>query len=177
MSKYDQITTAADLIFEVRAHGLSTIQADICRAQDIIGNSTIEELEALATDTGRADDNGNPSQFGNWSTGRDGTQKFFYSIIFSIWNWEDATAFYNRVSNQAYMEGRQAVEKVRKLEKDMDRLTSEKQNADTIAASAEARISDLESKLEKLEAQLRAKDEEIIHLKAKMYDLLTSQAV
>ena len=31
-SKYDHIETAAELVQEVRAHGLSTAQEDICRA-------------------------------------------------------------------------------------------------------------------------------------------------
>lgn len=44
MSKYDDIKTAAELVAEVRAHGLSLDQEDICRAQDIFGNSPIEEL-------------------------------------------------------------------------------------------------------------------------------------
>lgn len=34
-SIYDKVETAKDLIFEVAAHGLSTKQEDICRAQDI----------------------------------------------------------------------------------------------------------------------------------------------
>lgn len=33
-SKYDHIETAAELVQEVRAHGLSTAQEDICRAQE-----------------------------------------------------------------------------------------------------------------------------------------------
>ena len=32
MSKYDSIKTAAELVAEVRANGLSTVQEDICRA-------------------------------------------------------------------------------------------------------------------------------------------------
>ena len=32
MSKYDSIQTAAELMAEVQAHGLSTAQEDICRA-------------------------------------------------------------------------------------------------------------------------------------------------
>lgn len=50
MSKYDDIKTAAELVAEVRAHGLSLDQEDICRAQDIFGNSPIEELVRLAND-------------------------------------------------------------------------------------------------------------------------------
>ena len=41
-SKYDSIKTAAELVKEVRLNGLSLVQEDICRAQDIFGNAPIE---------------------------------------------------------------------------------------------------------------------------------------
>ena len=64
MSKYDDIKTAAELVAEVRAHGLSLDQEDICRAQDIFGNSPIEELVRLANDIGRNNRNGEPDPRG-----------------------------------------------------------------------------------------------------------------
>ena len=63
-SEYDNIKTAKDLITEVRIHGLSLAQEDICRAQDIFGHSTIEELVALANDNGRDNENGEPDPNG-----------------------------------------------------------------------------------------------------------------
>lgn len=53
MSKYDSIKTAAELVAEVQAHGLSLAQEDICRAQDIFGRSAVQDLVALANDIGR----------------------------------------------------------------------------------------------------------------------------
>ena len=73
MSKYDSIKTAAELVAEVRLHGLSLAQEDITRAQDIFGRSSIEELVALANDIGRNNDKGEPDPKGTWSSGRPAT--------------------------------------------------------------------------------------------------------
>lgn len=86
-SKYDSIKTAADLVAEVAAHGLSTEQEDQNRAADIFGNTSIEELDRLANDIGRNNQNGEPDPKGTWSSSRKGTQETFYFIAFSIWNW------------------------------------------------------------------------------------------
>ena len=70
MSKYDSIETAAELVAEVQAHGLSTAQEDICRAQDIFGHTSVEELAHLANDIGRNNAQGEPDPHGSWSSGR-----------------------------------------------------------------------------------------------------------
>ena len=70
MSKYDGIKTAAELVREVKNHGLSTVQEDLNRAADIIGNSEIGELVRLANDIGRNNENGEPDPKGTWSSNR-----------------------------------------------------------------------------------------------------------
>ena len=72
-SKYDNITTAADLISEVALHGLSTELNDLNRAADIFGRASIKELIALANDNGRNNEKGEPDPDGTWSSGRKGT--------------------------------------------------------------------------------------------------------
>lgn len=173
-SIYDNITTAKDLIFEVAAHGLSTKQEDICRAQDIFGNSTIEELAALATDNGRRDENGTPNQFGSWSSGSDGTQKYFYQIIFNIWSWADATKYYNEHSNPLYIEGREAV-------KERDTLKAEITNKENRIAKLKNEVTDYKESIMKMtdekvdyQKKIDAKDAEIIKLKARLYDLMAA---
>ena len=99
MRKFDSIQTAAELVAEVQAHGMSTAQEDICRAQDIFGRTAVEELVRLANDIGRNNDQGQPDPQGSWSSGRRSTQGTFYTIAFSIWNWEDATRFWNLHTN------------------------------------------------------------------------------
>lgn len=173
-SIYDKIETAKDLIFEVAAHGLSTKQEDICRAQDIFGNSTIEELAALATDNGRRDENGTPNQFGSWSSGSDGTQKYFYQIIFNIWSWADATKYYNEHSNPLYIEGREAV-------KERDELKAELVSKDSTIAKLNGEIAELNEAIKQMrnekvdyQNEIDEKDALIIKLKARLFDLMVA---
>ena len=76
-SIYNNIGTAKELIADVKAHGFNTDIENICRAQDIFGHSSVEELAALANEN----------------------QNTFYMILFKIWNWREATTFYNEHSN------------------------------------------------------------------------------
>lgn len=48
-SIYDGIKTAKELLEAVSVQGLSTKTEDICRAQDIFGRSTTEELVTQGT--------------------------------------------------------------------------------------------------------------------------------
>ena len=64
MSKYDNIETAADLVTEVQLNGLSTDQEDICRVQDIFGQSPVKELIRLANDIGCNNAQGEPDPEG-----------------------------------------------------------------------------------------------------------------
>ncbi len=172
MSIYDKIKTAKDLVFEVAAHGLSTKQEDINRAQDIFGNSTVEELEALATNNGRRDSNGSPDQFGNWSSGSDGTQKIFYQIIFAIWNWEDATRYYNQHSNPLYIEGREAVKARDTLKEEIIRKEDSIANLNGAIAEYKEAIKQMTDEKVDYQKEIDEKDAEIVKLKARLYDLI-----
>lgn len=181
MSKYDRIKTAAELVAEVRLHGLSLAQEDITRAQDIFGRSSIEELVALANDIGRNDENGLPDPNGTWSSNRPATQDTFYSIAFHIWNWQDATRFWNNYTNPA----REETEKLRgKLLGEMkqhkntqkaledQKATTDAEHQSRLAETAEKLA--LKDKCEKLGAELHDRDMTIMELKAKLYDLMTA---
>ncbi len=175
MSIYDKIATAKELIFEVKAHGLSTKQEDICRAQDIFGHSTIEELEALATDNGRRDTNGTPDQFGTWSSGKEGTQKIFYQIIFTIWSWEEATKYYNEHSNPLYIEGREAVKTCDALKAEIARKDDSIANLNGAVADYKEAIKQMTSEKVDYQKEIDGKDAEIIKLKARLYDHITEK--
>lgn len=153
-SIYDNIKTAKDLIFEVKAHGLSTKIEDICRAQDIFGGSAAGELEALATDRDR--------------------QGVFYQIIFEIWGWERATEYYNQHSNPLYIEGRKAV-------KERDALKEELICKDNDIARLNGNISEYKGAIEQMrdekvdyQKEIDEKDAMITKLKAHLYDLMTA---
>ncbi len=175
MSIYDNIKTAKDLILEVTAHGLSTKQEDICRAQDIFGNSTVEELEALATNNGRRDNDGNPDQLGSWSSGSTGTQKIFYQIIFTIWNWEDATRYYNQHSNPLYIEGREAVKARDALKEEITRKEDSIANLNGAIAEYKEAIKQITDEKVDYQKEIDEKDAEIIKLKARLYDLMNTK--
>ncbi len=105
MSKYDNIETAADLVREVAACGLSTNQDDINRAANIFGRTSIEELVRLANDIGRNNEKGEPDPNGTWSSDRKATQGTFYFIAFNIWHWEQTVRFFNTHINPDTKDG------------------------------------------------------------------------
>jgi hypothetical protein len=175
MSKYDSIKTAADLVAEVQLHGLSTAQEDICRAQDIFGDSPIKELIRLANDIGRDNSKGEPDPKGTWGGGRKGTQGTFYMIASSIWNWEDVTRFWNQHTNPE----REELLKLRGSCKILEQEVSQK--AEEAAKEHRLRLEETSEKLglkgdvEKLRAELHDRDMTIMELKAKLYDLLVER--
>lgn len=172
-SIYDNIKTARDLVYHVKNHGLSTNPEDICRAQDIFGHSTIEELDDLANDIGRNDENGNPDPKGSWSSNRIPTRDTFYNILFIIWNYDEATRFWNQHTNSEHDELLVIREERKdfraaalKLEKDVQQEHK--------ARLEETRIKlELSAQVDKLAAELHDRDMTIMELKSKLYDLIT----
>lgn len=172
MSKYDSIETAKDLVREVAAHGLSTAQEDINRAQDIFGRSTIDELAALANDIGRNNANGEPDPKGSWSSSRKPTQETFYFIAFNIWHWSDAVSFFNEHTGTDKAEARRLAKENKELSTELEAVSGDRdtwmQRANLSAERAVARANEVDS----LNAKLREKDAEIMALKAKLYDMM-----
>ncbi len=174
-SIYDNIKTAKGLVELVSIHGLSTEVEDICRAQDIFGRATIEELDELANDIGRNNDKGEPDPKGTWSSGRKGTQSVFYSILYHIWSWEEATRFYNQHTNPEYIELKSLREEAKLLESTVERLTARR---DELLAEEKEAANMLVQEMNKTsEATARAEkaEEEIVRLKAKLYDLMIAK--
>lgn len=150
-SIYDKYNTPKEIVEEVEYHGLSTKQEDICRVQDIFGRAPISTLVELS--------NGMRSEK-------------FYMILFHIWNWKEATDFYNQYSNPKFAElkcnselyeqcNKSLKEKVSENER-LERAVNEKQSA---RIKAEEKVGLAELKIAELEQQ-------IIELKAKLYDVL-----
>lgn len=173
MSKYDSIRTATDLVTEVAIHGLSTEQEDINRAQDIFGRSTIEELTRLANDIGRNNNRGEPDPEGTWSSSRKATQETFYFIAFNIWNWRDATAFYNEHTNPATKEAKKIKKEKDRTEKELARtIETLKQTRETLEAETK-RADQEERENGLLEERLAVANYTTIELKAKLYDYMS----
>ena len=146
-SQYDKIKTAKELIEEIRIHGFSTVQEDVCRAQDIFGHSPVGELVEIASGS---------------------HQDAFYMVLFHIWNWRDATAFYNEHSNP---------DNVKVLKEELSGCKKELKNAaENIEKLKEGYSKELENNrnlgksLNEFEEENRKLEDEIIRLKAKLYD-------
>lgn len=174
-SRYEGMT-AAELVRDAMMHGFSTTQEDICAAQDVFGNTTIEELDRLANDNGRNDENGQPDPKGSWSSSRRPTAGQFYSILFNIWNWEDATRFWNQHSNPE----RDELLNLRKTCKEwaaqcdkQDALLKEEHKRRLEETSARL---DAEKKAERLDTEVYDRDLQIMELKAKLYDFMMKGA-
>lgn len=176
MSKYDHIETAADLVAEVAAHGLSMEQEDINRAQDIFGRSTIKELVDLANDIGRNNENGEPDPNGTWSSGRRGTQDKFYLIAFNIWNWRDAVRFYNEHTDGAQREVKRLTAENKDLASLLESTSRDRDACMSFAEQSAERAQIRAEEVNDLNAKLREKDTEIMALKAKLYDMMTAVA-
>lgn len=181
-SQYDSIQTPKDLITRVSIQGFSTNQEDICRAQDIFGRAPIEDLVFLANDIGRVNDKGEPDPEGTWSSGRRGTRAIFYQILFHIWNWEDATRFYNQHSNPDYKEMKQKDQEIGHLKREVAAAQEEaaehhedcqewmQRHKKEVDAHAETR-----KEADFYMAGYEAANQEIVRLKAKLYDLMVAK--
>lgn len=182
MSKYDSIKTAAELVKEVQMYGLSMAQDDLNRAADIFGNSTIEELVALANDIGRNNANGEPDPKGSFSSGRKPTRYTFYSIISHIWNWEEVTRFWNLYTNPDHKKLAELRDANIGLKNDIGQLRSQLEASKAeVKAEHEARLAatseelKVQKEIDRLGAELYSRDMEIMELKAKLYDLMVKE--
>ena len=171
-TKLEQIETATELVALVSWQGVSTKQEDICRMQDIIGHSTIEELDRLANDHGQCDANGNPDPDGTWYCGRRGTRDTFYHLISIIWNWQDFLNFWNEHSNPDHKALAEAKEELKKYKDWHIGDSSRIQELNGQIEEASGKWCEEFRKRADLERQLAAKDLEIMELKAKLYDLM-----
>lgn len=173
-SRYEGMT-AAELVRDAMMHGFSTTQEDICAAQDVFGHTAIEELDRLANDNGRNDENGQPDPKGSWSSNRRPTVGQFYSILFQIWNWEDATRFWNQHSNPER-------EELLSLRKQVESLKTRASHAEEQAVlEHNNRLDETNGRLKaeedarRLAAELHDRDMQIMELKAKLYDMMMKE--
>ena len=161
-TKLEQIETAAELVTLVSWQGVSTKQEDICKMQDIIGHSTIEELDRLANFTGD-------------KSGKMGTQSYFYHILSVIWRWDDLIEFWNKHTNPEHKQLEEANELLMKCEKELKFANEilEKKNKD--GEDFRKRYCELLDKSMDQEKAIAAKDREIMELKAKLYDMMVKE--
>ena len=157
-SQYDSIQTPKDLITRVSIQGFSTKIDDRLRAQDIFGRAAIEDLVELANAGGKISEN-------------------FYMVLFSIWHWSDATRFYNEHSNPGRDRLVNAESKIRELETEvkMAKLEADEHHEDCQEFirrldAEKAAHAETCKETEFYKAGYEAAKQEIIRLKAKLYD-------
>ena len=162
-SQYDSIKAPEELIRIVSMHGFSTQIDDRLRAQDIIGRAPIEDLVKLANTPGKTSEN-------------------FYMVLFNIWHWADATRFYNQYSNPDYKEMKQKDQEIGRLKREVAAAQEEaaehhedcqewmQRHKKEVDAHAETR-----KEAEFYQAGYEAANQEIIRLKAKLYDLMVAK--
>lgn len=135
-SIYENIKTAKDLLFEVKAHGLSLKTEDLVAAQDIFGNSSEGELIELAN--------------------ANNTRATFYQVLYNIWHWEDATRFYNNHSNPLFEKAMEEAKKVKVLEEKLEEERTEREGCLELRRERDSALGKL-SKAEKEIVVLKAK--------------------
>jgi chromosome segregation ATPase len=162
VGRYDNIETARELISEVAQFGLSTQQHDLNRVGDILGNSGIDTLAKLAN----SDEN-----IGNMTIG-----SRFYSIAFRVWNWEDATRFYNEHTLAVGVKLRENARKLDEAEKSITERDKSIEGLKAITEEQRLKMYELENDMGIAETAISEAKQEIITLKAKLYDLITAGA-
>ena len=173
-SIYDKIQTPKELVRFVMVHGRSTKCEDICRMQDIFGRAPIEDLVALAKNEL------------NESFPKP-TRDTFYSILFGIWNWEDAVRFWNEYDNHlmdfvkkerdGLREDLQQMQQVvASLKDQLEKADARcKTMADFLDIAKDENSKTLEAATD-IAAELQDAKQEILVLKAKLYDMMTKEA-
>ena len=158
-SKYDNIKTAAELVAEVAINGFSTEMEDICRAQDIMGHSNDEDFKKIIED-GRK-------------------KSYFFFILFKIWNWQEACELWDRLGNNRradLIKERRYLDE--KLAKERNTVIDLEKQLETAKSNAKFEVEQYFKELRRaneLAKELDDKEQEIVRLKAKLYDMMESK--
>ena len=157
---YDDIADAKALIIHVANSGLSTDKYDLKRACEIIDSQSEESLINLA----------NSAECINGEK-ISGT---FYSVLFIVWPWLKALDFYNTNTSLAGIRLREykvALRNAKKEIEERDKIIEirKKKQEEYCVAWQDADLKWQIAEREKIEAQ-----QEILTLKAKLYNLMTA---
>jgi hypothetical protein len=151
-TKIAEIENINELMDYTIAFGVPTDTDSIVKMQDIIGHSTIEQLDTIANSN-------NGSRF--------------YFLLFHVWSWEQATEFYNQHSNKQYIT---MIDELKDLWADV-KILNDRLNTDRKALEETKRMFDKtdeeafrqKERADKLEA-------EVLKLKAMLFNYMTKTA-
>lgn len=154
LKKFEDLTTAADLLTYIKAHGRPTDIKSICRMQDIIGHTAVNHLIDITQEN----------------------TSHMMPLLLDIWNWEDATNFYNKHINVEYRDTRKALKDItadciswKERAEDLEKV-SQSHMADWCKAEAEKK--DLQAEAEEQKKRADAAEAEVMKLKAMLFDYM-----
>jgi hypothetical protein len=160
--RYDDINDIVALIREIAYHGMSTQQHDLNRIADIVGNTHVGKLAEMANSTGT---------YGNRNAGQ-----VIYSILFKVWNYEQAVSFYNEHTLHLGAKYREVQKERDRLSSDYECALGEVQKLINVRDALTEELDTYKTVASEQSVSLIAKDDEITTLKAKLYDLMTAGA-
>jgi len=147
--KYKEMKNLNELLVEVKRHGLATDCENICTVQDILGRSSVNELDVAAEGDFRST---------------------LFHIVFAVWDYDRATGFYNN-HNGVNENLRKKEKEILILKKDLNASQLNEKNLREQVDSLNGKSTELKS----LKEQHEADQVEIMQLKAKLYDLMVSE--
>lgn len=178
MSRYKNMT-AAEIIRDVNNFGLTTDTESICDIQDVFGNTDIEELDKLANDIGRNNENGEPDPNGSWSSSRVPTRDNFYFVLFHIWCWEDAVRFYNQHTDprrkqyeKTLEENGRLADELNEAERKHEEVTKLYQRGAECRKVLENKVTEMQETITDKDMEIERLNVEIMRLKARLYDMM-----
>lgn len=157
MTRFEEIKTAEELLQYTRIHGIPTDQDSINFMQDIVGHDTLRNLTALAEtqDAKKAD--------------------ALFHLLFTIWNWRDAVAFYNQHGNPAYRDLKNRAEEADRLRKSYTAELNMRTDNDRKIQELYAEIRKRDEQIRLQQDHMEEMDLEILKLKAKLYDMMAKE--
>lgn len=155
-TRYDKISTTAELVNFVKSQGLDTDTDSIVRVQDIIAKSPYEELAEIASDGAKQDT--------------------LFFILTHAWNWRDVIHFWNAYINPEHKELKDLKGEAAKYKQEIHRLKGEFKLEHEIRLAATAETVSLKGEVNRLQVELHDRDMTIMELKAELYDYMKREA-
>lgn len=161
-SKYEFVTTAKALFDKIRIDGgRSTMQEDTDCILDILKKATDYELAAFANDNAYQD--------------------IVYDTLFDVWGWREAAKFWEIYTSESHnnLTGKVIVAEGerQKAVRDLEAATRVAETAKNNARTLNSRVAELEADKIELGRMNYELEQEILRLKAKLYDMMVAGAV
>lgn len=150
------------LIEEVKKSGITINATNILRMHSVVSATPLPVLEHLATGE---DEFGTPPQTEKEKTEVKARQTALFTILFYVWGWEKTVSFYLRYTAPQKKQNKQLRETNASLQAEINLLKS-------VMRKDNAALEQVNREKEKLEETVQEQAEEIIRLKARLFDAI-----